>query len=64
MRLSLSKANEVFILAKQFKSLNIWYEQLNGPPVTPPDRIFFPVWLVLNAFHSPIHFFFCKIPDR
>jgi tryptophan-rich sensory protein len=25
----------------------LWYEQLNRPPLTPPDWVFSPVWTVL-----------------
>ncbi|GAB4266660.1 MAG: hypothetical protein Kow0029_00520 [Candidatus Rifleibacteriota bacterium] len=40
--------------------MNQWYEQLNRPPLTPPNWIFGPVWTVLYLMIASSIFIFFK----
>lgn len=44
--------------------MNIWYDSLNRPPLTPPNAIFSPVWTVLYVMIATGIFLWTRSPDR
>ncbi len=44
--------------------MNSWYADLNKPPLTPPNWVFSPVWMVLYASIAVAIFLYYRSPNK
>ncbi len=44
--------------------MNPWYQSLQKPPLTPPDWVFTPVWLVLYAMITISIILYLRSPEK
>ncbi|MDP8236801.1 MAG: TspO/MBR family protein [Candidatus Erginobacter occultus] len=47
-----------------YREMNTWYADLNKPPLTPPNWVFSPVWIVLYVMIAVAIFLYYRSPDK